>query len=216
MNQYSNAIRSKSIDMLAVQGVPVHPHLPLLDCSKLRNTEEIAKRMVALYCMAGLANEADPESVLDWLKSDGLLDCLEAPEVEMLQRKSLDDEQLNECSWKEESLYALAWCVDQIPDLPPPDKGCDMNEIYEKIPPAVGFAEYVRGIRARPAETIWQQLDYFYNLHASLEHTELWKWKWNGLKKRERFLLPAIVERRHALEWVCSPRHEWSEISLDT
>lgn len=211
MEHDTSSIRRQSHLRLGSHGFPIHPNLPLLECSGIRSIQQIGRRIVALYCMAGVANGADQSMLSDWLKSEGWSDCLEPPEVELLRQSAYTDEQLNQMSWTQESLYALCWCVGLVEDISLPERECDLSDVFPSIPPEVGFSGFVESLGMRKSEVVWQQLDYYYNLHASLVHPELWK----SRAKHSRIIFPVVLERRHALEWVCGPERSWAEISLD-
>lgn len=212
MDNAPSSIRQQSHSRLASLGVPVHPNLPLLECLQPRSVQELAKRVVALYCMAGVANGADQSILFNWLKSEGWTDFLERPELDLLHQSAYTDEQLNQMSWMQESIYALCWCGGLIKDLALPQSECDLSDIFSQIPPEVDLSEFVESLQIRNADVVWQELDYYYNLHASLVHPELW----TGRKMRSMFILPVVLERRHALEWICAPKRSWVEVSLDT
>lgn len=212
MEHDASSIRLRSHSRLASLGVPTHPKLPLLECSNPRSIGEIAKRVVALYCMAGVANGADQSMLSDWLQSEGWDDFLEQPEVELLHQRAYTDEQINQMSWMQESLYVLCWCGGLVKDLALPESECDLSGVFPSIPPEVDFQEFVESLQMRKSNVVWQELDYYYNLHASLVHPELW----SGRDIHSKFILPVVLERRHALEWICAPERSWDDIPLDT
>lgn len=212
MNADPISIRRESLKWLNEHSVSIHPHLPLLEINKLRSPRDVAQRIVALYCMAGIANGADSAMLLDWLKADGRIDCLESSEIATLRQSTHSDERLNELSWMQESLYTLCWCSAVVEDLPFPDRECDLSRAFPKIPPERDFEDFAASIMLRDQYTLFQALDCYYNLHAALVHPELW----NGPDRKLIPLLQIVLERRHALEWICSPLGPWRDVVLDT
>jgi len=208
------AIRSESEAVLTGHDVPIHPHLPLLDLDGTRSAQRVAQRVVALYCMAGLANGADPGMLRDWLVQESALSCLTASEVELLEKapSSFPNELLNELSWKQESLFVLCWSGGLASGVPWPDHECDLSSVFASIPPEVPVESFVGSFVSAPATELARTLDLYYCLHASLAHPELWDTK----SGRRPVKIEVVEERRHALEWLCSCDTEWDEVTLDT
>jgi|GEM_PF-1242872 len=212
MNVDSTLVRRKSIEWLAAHNVPNHPNLPLLGHKNLRSSHEVAQRVVALYCMAGIANGADSAMLLDWLEADGGINCLEPAEIATLLEPSHSEERLNELSWIQESLYTLCWCCVLVEELSFPNNECDLSGVFSEIPPERNISEFVSSITLRDQNTIFQALDCYYCLHAALVHPELW----GNPQTKSIPLLQIVLERRHALEWIFSRQETWGDIVLDT
>ncbi len=167
---------------------------------------------MALYCLAGLPNEADGTLLLEWLAEEGVLEVLDARELKLLEEPDLPESLLNELSWKQESLYALCWAAGIVQEMPWPDSECDLSDVFPEIPAEVPIGSFRSSLALREKWVLLEALDLHYNLHASLCHPELW-----GGRDPETVLSAGVVlERRHALEWLCSGMLEWDEVSLDT
>ncbi len=208
-------VRDKTRKQLKANAVPMHPHLPFLDnlaVDDLRTAQELGQRIIALYSLAGLANAAAGELLEEWLKSENAWDYLSAPEQGMILNESLTSSELNELSWKQESLYALGWCVGLLDEIPWPSCESDQTNLFGLIPPETPFPEFFASLKLRRIEEIAGTLDLYYCLHAVVEHPEIWD---DGDTKKQ-LKIPIIIERRQALEWVCEKTTPWSAISLDT
>jgi len=206
-----NHTRQKSEVYLASRGIPLHPNLPLLENLSLRPPHEVAERIVSLYSLLGLANGAKPKLVKNWLLDEGGWDFLSRHEQEVFEREKLQIGELNELSWKQESLYVLCWAASIIDTMAWPASEAKLNDVFPAIPPEIPIIDFVDSIVLRPFDQIVDALDMFYCLPASLEHPELWSDSVQSGVKVE-----IVVERRHALEWLCSLDTAWEDISLDT
>ncbi|QJE99147.1 DUF4272 domain-containing protein [Luteolibacter luteus] len=212
MTSIPSLVRDRSNEWLRAQNVPIHPYLPLIGREKLRPAPDVARRIVAQYCLAGIANDADPKKLLDWLDKEGGIGFLEPSDLASLQQESHTGEQINQLSWAEEALYMLCWCGKLATQLPSPDQECDLANLFSSIPPEREIADFIADLSLRDPDSIVQALDYYYSLHASIVHPELW----NGIDPASVLCIPAVLERRHALEWISSPSEGWADIELNT
>ena len=199
--------------MLIKHDIPIHPNLPLIDLGKPRTSKEVCERIIALYALAGLANGAAGYLLKDWLIDEGGLGFLSTHEQQLLNNyDGLNPEEINELSWKQESLYVLCWSGSLVDKVVWPTKEADLNNVFGLIPPETSFAKFFTSFNLRSFEEIAKQLDVYYCLHAAMRHPEIWI---DNTQSRS-LKMEAILERRQALEWVLSPSTDWDEISLDT
>ena len=211
MNTFEE-IRTQSLKILEQEGVPENKNLPILDSLQLRSKEDIAARLVIQYALAGLADEVSPEFIKDWLEENNLFNQLDDYERHFLDAKSLNEEQINELSWKQESLWTLCWVGKLVDELGFPAGECDLSSVFPRIPPDVDCQEFISNFLVREEWEILQAVDLYYCLHSSYRHPELWVEKnFPGSLKVE-----VLLERRLALEWVVDPNTAWHDISLDT
>ncbi|MDJ0759925.1 MAG: DUF4272 domain-containing protein [Woeseiaceae bacterium] len=208
----TKTIRDNTLRVLSEHNVPKHPHLPLLESCNLRTQSQICQRIVALYSLAGLANGADRRLLKDWLVAEGGWSFLSDIEQKNLTDENLSRYELNELSWKQESLYVLCWCIAIVGDLVWPSSEANLDVVFPSIPPEVSISEFVESAEIRSEESILQMLDLYYCIHAAVMHPELWE----DQVVREDLIVEVILERRQALEWVCSETVQWDEVSLDT
>ena len=205
-------IRQRTDALLQRRNIPRHPYLPLLEPGGIRAADEVADKIISLYCLAGLANGADAAMLLEWLTEADGLESLDAKDRDVLECANICERLMNELSWKQESLYTLCWASGLIKEIQWPKKECDLSKAFSKIPPEVPINQFRRSLTLRPSITLNETLDVYCNLHASLMHPELW----NGRNPTEALKIEVVLERRQALEWVCSDSLDWDEISLDT
>ncbi len=211
MNTFEE-IRNQSIITLDQKGIPINRNLPILDNLLLRSKEDIASRLVIQYAFAGLADEASPEFIKEWLEENNLFNELNDNERNFLISKSLTDEQINELSWKQESLWALCWVGKLSSELGFPIRECDLSNIFSNIPPDVDCQDFISNFLVRDEWEIIRAVDLYYCLHSSYRHPELWIDKDFPASLK----IEVLLERRLALEWVVDPNTTWQDISLDT
>lgn len=205
-------IRNQSIATLGQNKIPINRNLPVLDNLQLRSKEDIASRLVIQYALAGLADEVSPEFIKEWLEENNLFNKLDDYERNFLVVKSLNDEQINELSWKQESLWTLCWVGKLVAELGFPVGECDLSNVFSIIPPDVDCQDFISNFSVRDEWEVIREVDLYYCLHSSYRHPELWAEKdFPGALKVE-----VLLERRLALEWVVEPNAAWQDISLDT
>ena len=205
-------IRDWSRTILNKAGIPLNPNLPILDSLQLRSKEEIAERLVIQYALAGIADDVSPEFLKDWLSENGLYPALSDYDRHFLETKTLSSEEINELSWKQESLWTLCWIGLLVDELGLPIQECDLSEIFQFLPPDVEYQKFLSDFSVRNTLDIFRKVDLYYCLHSSYVHPELWDKNTfpDGLK------IEVLLERRLALEWAVDPNTPWHEISLDT
>ena len=203
-------VRIKTLSVLQKNDVPFNPNLPLLDEVSFRSADDVCKRIVSLYALAGLANGAKGDLLKEWLIDEGGWEFLSKDEQRKLERGELSQAELNELSWKQESLYTLCWCGGLVDKLAWPAYETDLTSIFPLIPPEKSIPEFFDSFSLRSSSQLIGELDLYYSLHAAMMHPELWD------KKNTRLKIEVILERRQALEWICSTSVLWNEVSLDT
>jgi hypothetical protein len=206
------SIRDNTSKVLSKNNIPIHPYLPLLERASLKSPLEICQRVVALYSLAGLASGAAGDLLKEWLVVENGWGFLSDIEQEKLNSVNLTQEELNELSWKQESLYVLCWCILIIEDLVWPSSEANLSDIFPRIPPEVSVSNFIGSLELRSEEQVIQMLDLYYCLHAAMMHPELWE----GAVVSNQLKMEVVLERRQALEWVCSKTVQWDEVSLDT
>ncbi|WP_127024968.1 DUF4272 domain-containing protein [Rheinheimera mangrovi] len=208
----SNLIRLKTKEKLIKHGIPLHPHLPLISGCLEKNSEDIARRIVGLYVMLGLARDADPDLLWNWLEENEFLSFLSKDEMNILQKEQLSQEDINVCSWKQESIYVLCWFVGLAEDLPHLDVESELDEMFSKLPPEISFDELIESFSYRENDELLLALDFYYCLNAAIRHPEIW----DDESKLKNIKFAAVEERRRAMEWLIAKENNWDQIALDT
>jgi hypothetical protein len=204
-------IRRGSIARLERQDIPIHPNLPFVDGKLSRSPLEVAKRIIGLYVMLGIARDADPDLLWNWMEDNDFLSFLSEDEMNILKKEAFLDEDINICSWKQESIFVLGWYGNFESCINFPTDESDLTKIFTKIPPEVPFELMLESFQPRSESELIEELDFYYCVHAAIKHPELWK----DEQLLGRIKVAAVEERRRALEWLVST-NDWDNVSLDT
>jgi hypothetical protein len=172
----------------------------------------VADRVVVLYALVGLAHDADPRKLLQWLQSTRCDGALEAQERELFEKERVTGEEEKRLSWLKEALSLLLWAGGLLSDLGPAHGECDLDEVLPLIPPEIAVADFRRALALRSNAELFVEADYLYQLHWALRHPEVWQ----SQESYSRFSRDVVIERRRAIEWLLHRRLPWWEISLDT
>jgi hypothetical protein len=205
-------IRLTTTERLKEYGVPLHPNLPLVDGRFKRELTDIGKRIVGLYAMLGLAREADPDLLWNWMEENDFLDFLTEKEMNILQQEKFKESDINICSWKQESLFILGWFTNLESEIGFPDSESDLDQMFTKIPPEMSFDEMIASFSPRSEEELILELDFYYCIHAAIKQPDLWK----GKNVLEKVKFAAVEERRRSLEWLVASDQNWDNVTLDT
>lgn len=185
--------------------------LPLIDPFELRSGQEVAERIIVVYCLAGIGNDnnIDPAKLWAWLGECKIQRAIPKEEVGYLNGSVITETDSLQLGWLKESLFTLAWCGGLVPSLPLPYREADLTPVFSRIPPEVGADAFIQSFRLRPIQEIAFELDFYYCAHWLEKHRRMFSFD-------RQFSKDVIVERRRAFEWVCAPSINWHEISLDT
>lgn len=211
-------IRSKSHELMAINNVPIHPNLPLLNDSLLyssRRSVAVTERITFLFFLVGLPNGVKADKSVNWLQKhqmfDGLCESEKNIFARALTKKNLSSSILADLSWQREASYVLFWACRMLKTINwPKMKAPSIETALLKSPPYTSYQSFMHKIKLRSNLEIVEALDLYYNLHASHRHLDIWE---DGKSNLETHVLE---ERRRALEWLCNDTLIWDDISLDT
>jgi hypothetical protein len=172
---------------------------------------EVAKRIVSLFALTGLANEAEPDLLLAWLATTGSDSDLSASERRLFSMPLTTQEAID-LSWRQESLFALAWSAKIVETLDFPTDKCRLETVFGDIPPEVDVSRFLADLTLRDENELYLQCDMHYCLHWALRHPEVW----GETPFLGRPTLDIVMERRHALEWIVGNAQTWDDVPLDT
>lgn len=204
-------IRDISIEGLPRELRSVVKGLPVIDVrptEQWKSAEDVAKRLVVLYALTGLAHDADSRKLLSWLDSESLTHDILKGERQYFSKAELTQQDIVRLSWNQEGLYTLGWCLGLVKELPYPDGEAALDELFAVIPPRVGVDAFLARSQLVRSKDILQQADRYFCYHWILRHPECWK-------ENVTLNLDVVLERRRALEWVVCPM-EYDDITLDT
>lgn len=204
------ALKSQTETWLASENIGFLPSLPLIESleeMRLRPAEEVARRMVALSYLTGLAHGVRKTRIRKALeKFDLWSDLTSIERVAVAKRFFVPAWARIETRWMNETLAGLAWCLGMMA-LPPFVRS--PNEIPGLAPPWTDPSDAIMKAKLRPKEELQISLDRYYRLHWAVREGVVGR----GVPKDWHMM---VIERRRAIEWVCAAGTDWEDISLDT
>lgn len=212
IEQLDRKARSEAI--LQREGVPFIAHLPVIASeseARIRSTEAVARRAMALFVVAEAASDQlDRAGVDAAVAAFGLKDELTPAERVVLWGKPTEQQKVD-ASWRYEALCALLWAIGYEPTLPRPDTTCAPDFAHELLE-TEGAAAFVAQARLRPAGEILDAADLIYRYHWAVTDARI-----NG-KEAPAGLHPGVVmERHHALNWLIGYMGQaWDDVTTDT
>ena len=81
---------------------------------EIRSPEEIARRVLCLFALTGLAAGADRQEVLQWLNDSDLWRWLTPREIEFVDNPAPSGKQINDMGWQCERLIVLLWSLRDV------------------------------------------------------------------------------------------------------
>lgn len=201
--------KRKSEAWLAIHGVAINANLPQLEePSELlpRSANEVATRAWVLAHIVYLGYGSSGAKILELLCKARLDQFLSDRETELCHATNFTAEQKAWAAWHCEALHGCAWALGMVstaPLDPCPDTLASMFALNTDPWPSIERAEL------REYDQIYLRTDTMYRLHwAAVES------RFGGTPLPEPE--PAILMRRHSLEWIAGSLHDWDEIPLDT
>lgn len=209
--------KKKSEAVLLRQAIPINPNLPCIESEEevqLRSAEELLKRLVALWAVAGAAFLRGNDFFCRYMTENDLVGWLSVSERDFLLAKRPKKQQIIHASWQLESLYFLAWCgglVDQI-KVPLaessvksfmhlfPQEGEDLTRLSEAI-----------SLRSVPEVLDWS--DLLYRLNWAVRDARL-----RGATVPSDVKSGVVQEWHRAANWMTRFDEEdnWDDVPTDT
>ena len=117
------------------------------------------QRLLTLLSISFAAyNFDDAEKVMDWLKTGEIWKSVSEKEKTFLRDPAPSEKEKQELSWRFEGAYLLAWCLQQVPELPLPSGELDETKVksFFQTIPAVGkpMDEFLQNLKYRPLSAI--------------------------------------------------------------
>ena len=186
--------------------------LPVLETVAVRTATEVRGRMSVLNALINISFKAPVEIIRDWIGAQDLRAFLSAEETQLLAKEDdeLKEQELINLRWSLESLWAMMWATRMVQELPATEWcGDNMASLLPNLEAGDDNTKLARVASVRPAEELYQMLDYYYRLH--------WYCVDERLHQREPLVPESLVyERRKALEWIFNRSQDWDAIEMGT
>ena len=216
MNWDPHMVRQTSTDALKSFGIVVPRHLPVLDEAEFvrrRSVASVRERARALFDVLAVVEGASIAEAETSLSSSGLDRWLSRRECEYFAARRRGDEAARDrvrLSWRSEATLALGWALCLSDELPLVGARGASPETFAPL----FDEESTPAVRLRPGREIIARLDLFYCAHWAVVQHQLT----GHFEPWPADLVPgAIVERRHALEWILDADcGDWDDVDLST
>jgi hypothetical protein len=208
---------------LQESGIPVLVSLPpVIGESELvlRDADEVARRMLALFLVAVRAESLNSEDSLsaDELRETSLLgfDALTPNEREFMENVTPDETTVIQFVWRYEALFVLQWALGLIDKLPFPTQICNVPQVAG-LALKNNSAQRVKKSKLRPTEEILDALDLHFRLHWAARNA-----KHNDAAAQKKLdaagLEPGVIQERHyALNWLVRfEDKDWDDVDTPT
>lgn len=194
-------------------GISVAPTPPAVeDYAKRcpRSARQIAVRALILQGVVAVAQDVEPEPIVEWFRNQRIWPSVTPEEKAFLQNLSPTKEQRNLFSWHQEAEWTLFWVIGKVESLGLPTHTCDTRRLCDEIMPPLGMdiAEFVASAELRHPGVLLAEDDRTYDLWC------------NGIIARRKGELPdnlnwsVLYERRYAFEWL-DGMQEWDDVTCD-
>jgi len=196
-------------------GVPVNPHLPLVEAEsevRLREPKEVAKRVNILHALAAVAHQADRKRTTLWLKREGLWESVSPEEKDFFESENPTQQASVAASWRAESLWTLLWALGKTDQLDLPKEMCDTELILQIVPALESSSTaFINEAALRSLPEILDAADLIYRIHWAVVDARL-----NSLETPGGFHPGIVYERHYALNWLVWYADEWDDVTTDT
>lgn len=204
---FAHDLKEKSEQIVRQTGGIVNPRLPALSRARpFRSQEAILNRMLVMYAMAGLIYVV-AEPIEKWLEENDLMFSV-SPEERRILASGPTDQECHILEWSLESVWAFAWMLSLVPELP------FTWRAFDAVPegfPNILEGESCQALRSRasrrPQEEVLAQLDLYYRL-AWWTRDRMINWDYV-----EHVNYDATMERFKALDWALGSE-SWDDLDV--
>lgn len=213
----AEARRTATEALLREHGIPVNPHLPMIEEGgevSLRSEEEVWRRLVALWGVVGAAMLRENTFFKEYFASEERRAMLSDDEAAFLFNDAPAEEDIIRFSWRLEALVLLAWCAGLVEDPGLPSAPSRAEVILPLYPHDLADATMLRAaIHLNSKAEILDQADRLYRLHWAVRDARL-----NGHEQPPGINPGVVLEWHHAVNWMirADDEDDWDAVSTDT
>lgn len=211
------ARRAENEALLREHGIPVNPHLPMIEAEDgitLRSEEALWRRLLALWGVAGTAMLRKNDYFKEYFSVGERRSWLSHDEAAFLFQDAPSEEDRIRFSWRLEAMLFLAWCGGLIDALPLPQHPSSVESVLPLYPHDLGDATMLRqALRMRSKPDILDWADRLYRLHWAVRDAQL-----NGREPPAGINPGMVLEWHHAANWMIAYENEddWDAVGTDT
>jgi hypothetical protein len=208
--------RTKSEAVCKAKNIPVYanPNALFLDAEenvRMRTTDEIVDRAIALCYLELKSEKADKDDLASFAKKYNVMAKLTAKEKKFAEEEKPSDQDMANANWRAESYHVMLWTLGYIDNLKYPNEICNVGDDVRIL-----FSKTEKEFREKAnCRTKTEILD---------EADLILRFDWACVNARTKNL-PApgeldssiVYERHYSLNWLIHYLDQnWDDISTDT
>ncbi len=215
MNPEFRKIASETL--LHKRGVRINLQLPEIESNeevRLRSTEELFHRLIALWAVAGAAQLREVAYFRGYIAHHGMEAWLSDRERLFLFGDGHTEEDYMHFSRRREALFFLAWCAGCVKDIDIPSSDSNIKSVMQLFPQKMEVPSTLQGvIRMRAKDAVMNWADLLYRLHWAVRHASL-----IGKPVPANLHAVAVQEWHQAVNWMIRYDDEdnWDCVETDT
>ena len=199
-------------DMLEAEGVPVNPHLPMIESEatvRIRSAREVADRLLALAVVASKGGGLDQAVVDEIVAERGVRPLFTPAELAFIDDPDPSLHDRTQFSWRYEAAWVLLWALRYIDGpLGRPDRVCDVPRLAVVVRDETDLARH----GTCSANDILNEADLIYRYHWAVRQAGL-----DGNPPPAGLDPGVVMERHHALNWLIGYFDaDWDDVTTDT
>jgi Domain of unknown function (DUF4272) len=199
-------------DVLRQQGVPVNVNLPLIESeatARIRTTEEIAGRLLALAMVAVKGEGLEQELIDDIVTSRNIAPFFSPNETAFINDPTPSNHDRIQFAWQYECAWVMLWALKYVDGpLPYPDSICDVPFLAQTVRDNENLAQF----GSQPPNNILNEADLIYRYHWAVRQASI-----DGVPAPAGLESGVVMERHRALNWLISYCDaDWDEVGTDT
>lgn len=205
--------KNQSEKILTDFDIPFNSELPPLKQEKeseLRTAKEIADRVLVLsYLCYSAEEEEEKPKVIKFLKKQNLWNSVTPIEKkQFLSKEKFSEDELNNISWKSESIWTLLWAIMKVDIFDLPILEIELSDYIEVLPDFLKSPKaFIDSSELRDKSIILDKSDLLFRL----------EWTTRNNKQKELFINSNMIkERNNAIKWLsCYKYLDWDDITTE-
>lgn len=180
---------------------------------KLRSTQEVVDRIIALIGVFQAATGRDKEEVTRIFKKNHIWSFLTPVEQNYLLMQDDNTQYLSmQLSWRSEAVYILLWALKKLEFNQIPSDEHNLKQISYLLRDDAFYKKFpLKDIQLRDSEDILNMLDKIYRIHWKIRDAQL-----NDRPINAEYSPSIIYEWHYSLNWLTNANVEWDDITTDT
>lgn len=199
-------------DVLQAQGVPVNPHLPMIESEaevSIRSAREAADRLLALTVVAVKGEGLEQRLINEIVDERGVRLLFTPAELAFIDNPNPSLHDRTQFSWRYEAAWVLFWALGCEDPLGRPDRICDVPRLTATVRDEPDLA--CHGLCS--TNDILNEADLIYRYHWAVRQAGL-----DGNPPPAALDPGVVMERHHALNWLIGydDNADWDDVTTNT